>query len=255
MSKASHGRRRHLRGAASVGAVALAALAATGCGSREPPETRPTPPGEAAAGEQPSGAPEIRVHTVRPGDTLWSLARRYGVGIDEFVAANDLADPDDLSVGQRLVIPDASTVTPSPAGDPSTPAPAPDDDSWAWPVSGGAVLSNFGARRGGSVHRGVDIDAAPGQEVVAAWAGVVVFAGSGMRDYGNAVIIDHGAGLTSLYGHNAELLVSEAQRVSRGQPIARAGDTGNASSVHCHFEVRRYAEALDPMQFLSSATR
>jgi murein DD-endopeptidase MepM/ murein hydrolase activator NlpD len=76
-----------------------------------------------------------------------------------------------------------------------------------------------------------------------------------MRDYGTAVIIDHGNGLTSLYGHNSELLVSTGDRVGRGQPIARAGRSGNATTVHCHFEVRRYAKALDPVPFFSGAAR
>jgi murein DD-endopeptidase MepM/ murein hydrolase activator NlpD len=91
--------------------------------------------------------------------------------------------------------------------------------------------------------------------VFAARTGTVVFAGADMLDYGNAVILDHGNGLTTLYGHNEELLVRTGERVTRGQTIARAGKSGNASTVHVHFEVRRYAEALDPMRFLGSAGR
>lgn len=253
---------------ASLRATALVAatlLAAVGCGSRQPPETEPTAPdaGQPAGVEtaEPSERASPRTYTVRPGDTLWALARRFGVTVDDLVAANDLADPDSLSVGAQLIVPGASPSTPSERRDPASESatrsarPVSDDGAWLWPVSGGTVLSEFGARRGGGVHRGLDIDAARGEPVVAAWAGVVVFAGGGMRDYGNAVIIDHGNGVTSLYGHNAELLVHEGERVDRGQPIAHAGDSGNATTVHCHFEVRRYDQALDPMQFLSGSTR
>jgi murein DD-endopeptidase MepM/ murein hydrolase activator NlpD len=100
-----------------------------------------------------------------------------------------------------------------------------------------------------------DIRALAGQPVFATWTGTVVYAGADMLDYGNAVILDHGNGLTTLYGHNQELLVRAGERVTRGQTIARAGRSGNASTVHVHFEVRRYAEALDPLRFLGSAGR
>jgi murein DD-endopeptidase MepM/ murein hydrolase activator NlpD len=175
------------------------------------------------------------VHRVQRGETLSSIANRYGVSVDDFVRANDLADPDLLTVGQPLIIPAGSR-----------------GGSWSWPVAGGEILSGFGTDRGIEVHRGVDIRADAGQPVVAAWAGVVVYSGSDMRDYGNAVILDHGGGLTSLYGHNAELLVSAGDRVGRGDPIALAGSSGNATTVHCHFEVRKNAVAIDPLELLGS---
>jgi len=213
------------------------AVAAVGCGSaRTPPETSPPPPSPVAtpAPETAAAPPAIRTHTVRAGDTLWSLSRRYGVSVDDFVRVNSLAEPDRLSIGDRLIIPG-----PMAAG------------SWLWPVAGGEILSGFGANRGADIHRGLDIRAHDRQQVVAAWPGVVVYAGGYMRDYGNAVILDHGGGLTSLYGHNAELLVSMGDEVDGGQPIALAGRSGNATTVHCHFEVRKNAVALDPLEFLA----
>ncbi len=219
------------------GCALLVALVAIGCGSaRTPPATSPPPPATVAgaAGDATRADPSpVRTHTVEPGDTLWSLSRRYGVSVADFVGANDLADPNRLSVGDRLIIPAHA------AG-----------GAWLWPVAGGEILSGFGNRRGIETHRGLDIRARTGQQVVAAWPGVVVYAGANMRDYGNAIILDHGGGLTSLYGHNSELLVSMGDEVGRGQPIALAGESGNATTVHCHFEVRRNAVALDPLEFL-----
>lgn len=219
------------------GCVLLVALVAIGCGSaRTPPATSPPPP---APGAQPVAETDradpapVRTHTVQPGDTLWSLSRRYEVSVADFVSANALVDPNRLSVGERLIIP-AHAV----------------GGTWAWPVAGGEILSGFGHRRGIDTHRGLDIGARAGQQVVAAWPGVVVYAGSSMRDYGNAIILDHGGGLTSLYGHNSELLVSMGDAVGRGEPIALAGQSGNATGVHCHFEVRKNAVALDPLGFL-----
>lgn len=216
--------------------VLLAALVAIGCGSaRTPPATSPPPPapvvGPAAEADRAAPSP-VRTHTVEPGDTLWSLSRRYGVSVADFVRANDLTNPNRLSVGERLIIPAHAA-----------------RGTWLWPVAGGEILSGFG-RRGSDTHRGLDIRAHAGQQVVAAWPGVVVYAGSNMGGYGNAVILDHGGGLTSLYGHNSELLVSMGDEVGRGQPIALAGESGNATGVHCHFEVRKNAVALDPLEFL-----
>ena len=218
------------------GCVLLVALVAIGCGSaRNPPATSPPPAPvalPATEANRPNPAP-VRTHTVQPGDTLWSLSRRYEVSVADFVSANNLVDPNRLSVGERLIIP-AHAV----------------GGAWAWPVAGGEILSGFGNRRGRNTHRGLDIGARAGQQVVAAWPGVVVYAGSSMRDYGNAIILDHGGGLTSLYGHNSELLVRMGDAVGRGEPIALAGESGNATGVHCHFEVRKNAVALDPLSFL-----
>ena len=221
--------------------VLAVALAAIGCGSaRTPPATSPPPPRPVAptAVEAEATPAPVSMHTVEPGDTLWSLSRRYAVSADDFVRANDLGNPDRLSVGDRLIIPTHA------AG-----------GVWLWPVSGGEILSGFGSSRGARVHRGLDIRAYDHQPVVAAWSGVVVYAGANMRDYGNAVILDHGDGLTSLYGHNAELLVSIGDEVGRGEPIALAGRSGNATVVHCHFEVRKNAVAIDPLEFLANAGR
>ncbi|MGB8700053.1 MAG: peptidoglycan DD-metalloendopeptidase family protein [Thermosynechococcaceae cyanobacterium] len=120
----------------------------------------------------------------------------------------------------------------------------------------GPVTSIFGWRvhpiLGSSrFHNGVDFGAEEGSLIRAADNGVVISA-EWMGGYGNSVIIDHGNGLTTLYGHSSQLYVTVGQSVTRGQPIAAVGSTGLSTGPHLHFEVRRAGEPIDPMPFLSS---
>lgn len=122
-----------------------------------------------------------------------------------------------------------------------------------WPASG-PITSPFGWRTHpifgtARYHSGIDIGADYGDTVVAADSGVVIFS-DWMGGYGKAVIIDHGGGISTLYGHNSELLVGEGQRVSKGQAIARVGATGYATGPHLHFEVRENGSTVDPMGYL-----
>ncbi len=104
----------------------------------------------------------------------------------------------------------------------------------------------YGTRK---LHTGVDFAASTGTNIAAASAGTVILA-SYYGGYGNAVILDHGGGVTTLYAHNSSLCVSVGQTVSRGQVIAKAGSTGNSTGPHCHFEVRVNGATTDPMQYL-----
>lgn len=122
-----------------------------------------------------------------------------------------------------------------------------------WPVNG-VVTSPYGYRThpifGTTIyHSGIDIGVDYGTPVHAADGGVVVEAGW-ISGYGYAVIIDHGNGLSTLYGHNQELAVSEGQAVSQGQVIAYAGSTGNSTGPHVHFEVRANGDPVDPSAYL-----
>lgn len=98
-------------------------------------------------------------------------------------------------------------------------------------------------------HAGMDFGADYGSMIRAADSGLVLFAGW-YGGYGNAVILDHGNGLTTLYGHSSEIYVTEGQTVQRGQPIATVGSTGLSTGPHLHFEVRRDGEPVDPAQYL-----
>ncbi|WP_456155451.1 murein hydrolase activator EnvC family protein [Veillonella sp.] len=122
-----------------------------------------------------------------------------------------------------------------------------------WPVSG-EITSPYGYRVhpiwGTTIyHSGIDIGVDEGTPVHAADSGVIVWSGW-MGGYGYAVVIDHGNGLSTLYGHNSELAVDEGQSVSKGQVIAYAGSTGNSTGPHVHFEVRENGDPVDPMGYL-----
>lgn len=128
-----------------------------------------------------------------------------------------------------------------------------------WPVDG-KLESGFGGRRnpfGGSsyeFHSGQDIDAPTGASVIAGASGKVVFAGW-QNGYGQLVVIDHGGGLTTRYGHLSHIEVGEGQMVSRAQLVGQVGSTGRSTGPHLHYEVRINDEAVNPLQYLLSSYR
>jgi lipoprotein NlpD len=120
----------------------------------------------------------------------------------------------------------------------------PDDLAWAWP-SAGKLLAPFSE----SANKGLDIGGRAGDAVTASADGKVVYAGNGLRGYGELVIIKHNATFLSAYAHNRKILVKEGQQVSRGQKIAEMGNS-DADAVKLHFEIRRQGKPVDPMQYL-----
>jgi len=167
--------------------------------------------------------------------------------------AQALADAGGLGLAQTLDLPGREAQAPRPT--PAAAAP-----SAAAPpalVDGPARLSSaFGARvdpiRGGAAHhRGIDLAAAEGTPILAAEAGVVVFAGE-RGGYGRVVEIDHGGGVTTLYAHASALHVAPGDRVTRGQAIAEVGATGRATGAHLHFEVRQGDRPVDPARALNA---
>ena len=132
------------------------------------------------------------------------------------------------------------------AGTPAAPAtPLADDDniSWIWPTDG-KVASSFDDGK-----KGIDITGKSGQQVLAASAGKVMYAGSGIRGYGNLVIVKHTSNLLSAYAHNKTILVKEGQTVAKGQKIAEMGNS-DSDAVKLHFEIRQQGKPVDPSKFL-----
>ncbi|MEO7494638.1 MAG: peptidoglycan DD-metalloendopeptidase family protein [Massilia sp.] len=148
--------------------------------------------------------------------------------------------------GERPAIAAANGAAPAAASAPAASASLPDDEklSWIWPAEGKIVVPFEEGK-----NKGIDIAGKVGQQVMAAGSGTVIYAGSGIRGYGNLVMVRHSSSLLSAYGYNRSLLVKEGQNVSRGQVIAEMGDS-DADSVKLHFEIRHQGKAVDPLRLL-----
>ncbi len=144
----------------------------------------------------------------------------------------------------------APVAVPAPpvAAAPLPPASSPSDDdiAWIWPTSG-AVLAGFDEAK----NKGLDIAGKLGDPVLAAGDGRVVYAGAGLRGYGNLVILKHNNTFLTAYAHNQTLLVKEDQTVRKGQKIAEMGQS-DADRVKLHFEIRRQGKPVDPSRYLPS---
>ncbi|MFM0594420.1 peptidoglycan DD-metalloendopeptidase family protein [Paraburkholderia dilworthii] len=202
-------------------------------------------------------------YRVERGDTLSKIARSNRQSVQSIVRWNNLNNPDSLEVGQVLrVVPPggastsgairssgggSASATPrsAPAAADSAPSAAPASSiSLVWPADG-TVIRRFD----GNNSKGIDISAAAGTPVIAAAAGTVVYAGNGLRGYGNLLIIKHNAEYLTAYAHNRALMVKEGQSVTRGEKIAEMGDT-DTDRVMLHFELRYQGRSIDPSRSL-----
>jgi len=143
-------------------------------------------------------------------------------------------------------MPPAAATAPSAGGAPPTTREPDDDVNWTWPASG-AVINGFDEAK----NKGLAISGKAGDPVFAAADGRVVYAGSGLRGYGNLVIVKHNNTYLTAYAHNQSLLVKEDQVVRRGQKIAEMGSS-DAERVQLHFEIRRLGRPIDPARLLPS---
>jgi lipoprotein YgeR len=202
-------------------------------------------------------------YRVERGDTVTKIARSHRESVQSIVRWNNLANPDSIEVGQvlRVVPPGTRAPTGAPLRTgPTTAAPstgstaasraAPDTPppergiSLIWPTTG-TVVHGFD----GVTFKGIDIANSAGTPIVAAAAGTVVYAGNGLRGYGNLLIVKHDADFLTAYAHNRTLLVKEGDRVTQGQKIAEMGDTDN-NRVALHFELRYGGKSIDPSRYL-----
>ncbi len=262
----------------ALSAVLLSVLAACGSSPRQPAPVedrgsavRPsataktdasTPPGAENAGKP-------GYYTVQKGDTLTRIGLDHGQAWRDLARWNNLSNPDVIEVGQVLrVAPPGSAVEASgvvvrpvvspsagaaSAAKPAASAPAAQSStgaaeelSFAWPASG-QVIAGFDEAK----NKGIDIAGKAGDPVVAAADGQVVYAGAGLRGYGNLVIIKHNNTYLTAYAHNQKLLVKEDQKVRKGDKIAEMGSS-DADRVKLHFEVRRQGKPVDPSRFLAA---
>ena len=195
---------------------------------------------------------EAITHVVQPGETLYTIAWRYGIDYQDLAQFNGLSNPDLIYVGQRLSLrpSGASRSTQASSGTaPSRPLPPPPTlapPAWQWPADG-ELLRSYGADTG--LSNGIGIGGTVGQAIHAAASGRVVYAGSGLIGYGQLLIIKHNDTYLSAYGYNNRLRVEQGESVDRGQMIAEMG-VGPERQPQLHFEIRRNGSAVDPLQHL-----
>jgi len=199
-------------------------------------------------------------HTVQKGETVWRISKTYGVSIAEIVEANDLDDYT-IGIGQRLLIPGAASVKridPAPSRETADKELAANPNAkLSWPLAGrrrSSVTSGFGNRKDPvhgrtSFHKGIDIDAAREERVLAAAGGEVVFAGK-MSGFGTVVMLDHGGRLITVYAHLSRAIVKLEDMVERGKPVGYVGTSGKSTGSHLHFEVRYKGVSVDPLKYL-----
>jgi lipoprotein NlpD len=207
----------------------------------------------AGAGKKPAIPDQ---HVVRAGETLYSISMRYGLDYHDVARWNGIGRDFRILAGQRLRLnpPPGSRATAAPsAAAPDAPSPraSPDDPAhrpptWHWPVQGGRVIGTITQPSGGL---GLRIDGELNQPVFAAADGKVVYTGSGLRGYGQLIIVTHDRGWLSAYGHNALLHVSEGETVRAGQAIAAMG-LGPGQQPMLYFEIRLDGRPLDPLRQL-----
>jgi lipoprotein NlpD len=267
-------------------AVLLAGALLAGCAS---PRRAPAPvedrnslgrgavvvePAHVPPGAENAGKPGY--YTVQRGDTLMHIGLETGQSWRDIARWNNLDNPNAIEVGQVLrVAPPAPAVAavpqpvrpaaPASAAQPpasvasngtrpaapasapsSSAAPAEDGIAFIWPTSGAAtVLAGFDEQK----NKGIDIGGRAGDPVFAAADGRVVYAGAGLRGYGNLIILKHNNTFLTAYAHNQSLLVKEDQTVRKGQKIAEMGST-DTDRVKLHFEIRRQGKPVDPTRYL-----
>jgi murein DD-endopeptidase MepM/ murein hydrolase activator NlpD len=146
----------------------------------------------------------------------------------------------------KTVPPPPSNTTPVPG---SVQMPERYAGDYRWPLDAGIISSEYG-ERWGKMHKGIDIAADTGENVFAVAPGQVIYAGSGLRGYGNVVILRHDRKVTSLYAHNSEIKVKQGDEVKQGDLIALLGSTGHSTGPHVHFEFRDGDLAVNPHTLL-----
>jgi lipoprotein NlpD len=204
----------------------------------------------AACGSGSSWRDQPDQHIVRRGETLFSIAWRYGKDPADVARWNNLGDGSLIYPGQviRLTPPSGRTSTSRQASkkQPLPNIPAQPPPAWTWPTSG-HISVEFGGKPGSGT--GVLINGKAGQAIVAAASGRVVYAGGGLIGYGQLIILKHNDTYLSAYGYNARLLVKEGQTVTKGQRIATMGE-GPERKPRLHFEIRRNGKPVNPRQYL-----
>ena len=188
--------------------------------------------------------PGATYHTVRRGETIWSISKAYGVEMQNLIKENSLYTGV-IENGQVLLIPRSGSA-PLPKEEAVRSVPG---ESFVWPVRG-ALLTPYGAITDKIINKGIDIRASEGSGVRASRSGRVVYRDQFLKGFGKTVILDHGDSYQTVYTCNSDILVNVGEQVARNTVIAKVGRTGRAKSSMLHFEIRRDGEPQNPAYYL-----
>ena len=218
----------------------LFVLFIAGCATTEYPSSVPGPGPAAVPSEEKK--PEGIYHKVVKGQTLFRIAKTYGVEVEDIIKSNNIPNAAEIEVGQLVLIPGAKEVK-----DIAERAPDEKRDEFAWPLKGKIIRYFNDHRAGDTVSRGVDIEVNEGDVVKAAREGKVVMADY-LTGYDQTIMLDHGDGFVSVYAQNRKILAKTGDHVYKGDPIAEVGRRSGKS--YLHFEVRKGSEATNPLYYL-----
>lgn len=189
--------------------------------------------------------PRQRSHTVKKGDTGFAIGFQYGVPFSQIALANGIGQDAVLKVGQKLIIP-AMLDNPPPMATVTEPAFRRPHD--------GAIILGWRRRADGTGHEGLDFRVKTGDMIRASASGTVIFAGKAPERFGNLVVIDHGNGWHTAYGHLDKVTVKKGDTIRKGERLGLGGQSGEATGPELHFEIRRDGQPIDPAPKLGLST-
>ena len=205
--------------------VALSGCATVPKTTQQPPQARP-----------PSGF----YHKVERGETLWRIARTYGIELDELLSINNISDSNRIEIGQSILIPAKANADASVTYN---------DEDFVWPLRG-KVITNFGSIVNSISNKGLNIEPSKTDSVIASRSGKVVFYHDDFLDMGKTLIIEHPGGFWTVYARNSEVFVRAGDVVQRASLIAKVGSAGRAKVSYLHFQIRKGSVAKNPYHYL-----
>lgn len=204
------------------------------------------PTSGATAARPPQSASTPRPQ-LRPGATPEERAAAFQLDVDDLItgSAPAVSSRPATSAQPGRTPPATASATP-----PASSAPVSAVPTLSWPVEGRVILSRYGAKPGGRFNDGINIKTLRGAAVRAAADGEVIYVGDAISGFGLMMLVRHAGGNVTAYAHLEDALADRGDKVTRGQPIARAGSSGNATEPQLHFQLRQGRRTLDPIQYL-----
>jgi murein DD-endopeptidase MepM/ murein hydrolase activator NlpD len=242
------------------------------------PLPAPAPSAPALASNEPSVPGWEGRYTLRHGDSLYGIARQYGVTLAELQRVNNIDDPTKVRAGVVLQVPNRTAAAEPPPANPgalaphilnapverhkvasrtdiatdaASPAPSAGPVHFRWPARG-RIIAGFGKRPDGGQNDGINLAVPQGTQVHAAEGGRVAYAGDELPGYGNLILIRHPNGWVSTYAHADKALVKAGDEVKRGQVIGKAGMSGPVAQPQLRFELRKGSVPVDPVPHLAN---